>query len=160
MKENQTVINLSLPRRMYYSKDIGIEKCPECDAALIENRCSIMMYAKSAHDEGSFMTNLPEGYFCESCPVVVFDSNRLKQAAMMGLKDNHVEKYYPFGIVDLDTIPEEKRHMEMGTDDNPIPLARFLPDLQVKKSINLRKIGRNDPCTCGSGKKYKKCCGA
>ena len=22
------------------------------------------------------------------------------------------------------------------------------------------KIGRNDPCTCGSGKKYKKCCGA
>jgi preprotein translocase subunit SecA len=23
-----------------------------------------------------------------------------------------------------------------------------------------RKVGRNDPCTCGSGKKYKKCCGA
>ncbi|OVE81226.1 preprotein translocase subunit SecA [bacterium K02(2017)] len=21
------------------------------------------------------------------------------------------------------------------------------------------KIGRNDPCDCGSGKKYKKCCG-
>jgi len=21
------------------------------------------------------------------------------------------------------------------------------------------EIGRNDPCTCGSGKKYKKCCG-
>ena len=21
------------------------------------------------------------------------------------------------------------------------------------------KINRNDPCTCGSGKKYKKCCG-
>jgi preprotein translocase subunit SecA len=21
------------------------------------------------------------------------------------------------------------------------------------------KIGRNDPCPCGSGKKYKKCCG-
>ncbi len=21
------------------------------------------------------------------------------------------------------------------------------------------KVGRNDPCTCGSGKKYKKCCG-
>ena len=25
---------------------------------------------------------------------------------------------------------------------------------------NGEKIGRNDPCTCGSGKKYKKCCGA
>lgn len=23
-----------------------------------------------------------------------------------------------------------------------------------------RKIGRNEPCPCGSGKKYKKCCGA
>ncbi len=22
-----------------------------------------------------------------------------------------------------------------------------------------KKVGRNDPCTCGSGKKYKKCCG-
>jgi len=23
----------------------------------------------------------------------------------------------------------------------------------------VEKIGRNDPCSCGSGKKYKKCCG-
>ena len=22
-----------------------------------------------------------------------------------------------------------------------------------------KKIGRNEPCSCGSGKKYKKCCG-
>jgi preprotein translocase subunit SecA len=22
-----------------------------------------------------------------------------------------------------------------------------------------RKVGRNDPCPCGSGKKYKRCCG-
>ena len=26
--------------------------------------------------------------------------------------------------------------------------------------VNDKKIGRNDPCPCGSGKKYKKCCGA
>ena len=26
--------------------------------------------------------------------------------------------------------------------------------------ISVTKIGRNDPCPCGSGKKYKKCCGA
>ncbi|MDY3989457.1 MAG: preprotein translocase subunit SecA [Massilioclostridium sp.] len=25
---------------------------------------------------------------------------------------------------------------------------------------NKKKVGRNDPCPCGSGKKYKKCCGA
>lgn len=24
----------------------------------------------------------------------------------------------------------------------------------------VQKVGRNDPCPCGSGKKYKKCCGA
>lgn len=24
---------------------------------------------------------------------------------------------------------------------------------------NEAKVGRNDPCTCGNGKKYKKCCG-
>ena len=27
-------------------------------------------------------------------------------------------------------------------------------------NIDLSKIGRNDPCPCGSGKKFKKCCGA
>ncbi len=26
--------------------------------------------------------------------------------------------------------------------------------------VKKEKIGRNEPCTCGSGKKYKKCCGA
>ncbi len=34
---------------------------------------------------------------------------------------------------------------------------------EIKKNeqrvVNEVKIGRNDPCTCGSGKKYKKCCG-
>ncbi|MDA1236487.1 MAG: preprotein translocase subunit SecA, partial [Acidobacteria bacterium] len=30
----------------------------------------------------------------------------------------------------------------------------------VKQVIKGDKIGRNDPCPCGSGKKYKKCCGA
>ena len=34
--------------------------------------------------------------------------------------------------------------------------------LEQKKSgtvVKGKKIGRNDPCPCGSGKKYKKCCG-
>lgn len=29
-----------------------------------------------------------------------------------------------------------------------------------KTVIKPPKVGRNDPCPCGSGKKYKKCCGA
>lgn len=28
-----------------------------------------------------------------------------------------------------------------------------------KTVVKGKKIGRNDPCPCGSGKKYKKCCG-
>ncbi|NLP00096.1 MAG: preprotein translocase subunit SecA [Clostridiaceae bacterium] len=28
------------------------------------------------------------------------------------------------------------------------------------KKRDVAKVGRNDPCPCGSGKKYKKCCGA
>jgi uncharacterized protein len=33
-------------------------------------------------------------------------------------------------------------------EDQPNPFA------------GLQKVGRNDPCPCGSGKKYKRCCGA
>lgn len=29
----------------------------------------------------------------------------------------------------------------------------------VNRPIRSNKVGRNDPCPCGSGKKYKKCCG-
>ncbi len=29
----------------------------------------------------------------------------------------------------------------------------------VRKPATSTKVGRNDPCPCGSGKKYKKCCG-
>ena len=30
---------------------------------------------------------------------------------------------------------------------------------ESQRAVSL-KVGRNDPCPCGSGKKYKKCCGA
>ena len=44
--------------------------------------------------------------------------------------------------------------------DQPEDIA----DLEIllnppKTVIAEKKIGRNDPCPCGSGKKYKKCCG-
>ncbi|MDH3213483.1 MAG: SEC-C metal-binding domain-containing protein [Myxococcales bacterium] len=37
----------------------------------------------------------------------------------------------------------------VGSDSPPRPVQRSVP-----------KVGRNDPCPCGSGKKYKKCHGA
>ncbi|WP_342430923.1 SEC-C metal-binding domain-containing protein [Neobacillus sp. FSL H8-0543] len=33
--------------------------------------------------------------------------------------------------------------------------GRVVPNIPVQRE----KVGRNDPCPCGSGKKYKKCCG-
>ncbi len=59
-----------------------------------------------------------------------------------------------------------------------LQLAKSAPEEMPKKKQNLnlshgnegggpvtvrrkeKKVGRNDPCPCGSGKKYKKCCGA
>jgi len=32
--------------------------------------------------------------------------------------------------------------------------------VEKKQATSDKKAGRNDPCPCGSGKKYKKCCGA
>ncbi len=40
---------------------------------------------------------------------------------------------------------------------NPEPADRKTPQTQRR---NTDKVGRNDPCPCGSGKKYKKCHGA
>jgi len=39
-----------------------------------------------------------------------------------------------------------------GSDEPPLPE----PTEPIKAD---RPPGRNDPCPCGSGKKYKKCCG-
>jgi preprotein translocase subunit SecA len=47
------------------------------------------------------------------------------------------------------TAPQERPvFFSHGGDEGPAPKKR-----------ESKKIGRNDPCTCGSGKKYKKCCG-
>lgn len=40
---------------------------------------------------------------------------------------------------------------------------KISPKLSLRKSVvtaprQILKVGRNDPCPCGSGKKYKNCC--
>ncbi len=42
------------------------------------------------------------------------------------------------------------------------PTSTNLDNEPVNRTVvnKEKKIGRNDPCPCGSGKKYKKCCGA
>jgi uncharacterized protein YecA (UPF0149 family) len=50
---------------------------------------------------------------------------------------------------------EKKKHQKAGLpgeDDEPLPPP-------VKPIHSEKEPGRNDPCPCGSGKKFKKCCG-
>lgn len=42
---------------------------------------------------------------------------------------------------------------DFGWQDEPLPLPFDMPYVR-----EYPKVGRNDPCPCGSGKKYKKCC--
>jgi uncharacterized protein len=59
------------------------------------------------------------------------------------------------------------------TPDLRVEIIATLPDIVLAiadfwrdeshglaQPIRAQKVGRNDPCPCGSGKKYKKCCGA
>ncbi len=61
----------------------------------------------------------------------------------------------PMRQEEVDAMEEKRRRqqerelrMNRGEDEKPQPVRR--------KS---KKVGRNEPCPCGSGKKYKKCCG-
>lgn len=56
-------------------------------------------------------------------------------------------------------VPPQAMLRALGLEDQPSasalapPLPRATPFSPISS-----KIGRNDPCPCGSGKKYKKCC--
>jgi preprotein translocase subunit SecA len=39
-----------------------------------------------------------------------------------------------------------------------VSLSRGTPERRPEAARSGQKVGRNDPCYCGSGKKYKKCC--
>lgn len=44
-------------------------------------------------------------------------------------------------------------------NDIPIWIYNGYTKREVNSMPKEKKVGRNDPCPCGSGKKYKKCCG-
>lgn len=50
----------------------------------------------------------------------------------------------------------------MGGESGNVPEAAKVPERERKQEPVHKEptVGRNDPCPCGSGKKYKKCCGA
>ncbi|MFC2045577.1 preprotein translocase subunit SecA [Chloroflexota bacterium] len=51
-------------------------------------------------------------------------------------------------VATRDAVAKQPQPVAAGSSSNPQP----------KPTVG-HKVGRNDPCPCGSGKKYKKCCG-
>jgi uncharacterized protein YchJ len=51
----------------------------------------------------------------------------------------------------------KKRYQEMKAKGKE--LLSPINEAASQKTQSAASVGRNDPCTCGSGQKYKKCCG-
>ena len=92
-----------------------------------------------------------------------------EQSTWLGLKIISVEKGGPAdteGVVEFEAVYEKD-----GLKDIHHETAKFKKEnsdewLYVDGRISPRtivrstpKVGRNDPCPCGSGKKFKQCCG-
>ncbi len=85
----------------------------------------------------------------------------------------HIQDYYELieDFAGIEFLQQQFRHDDFldscyvptENDDTPQEAEErqapsFTPRA-VKVPIRSTKTGRNDPCPCGSGKKYKKCCG-
>ena len=66
------------------------------------------------------------------------------------------------------TLPQQlvhEEHSSLSGSESPsapsasLPSGRREPSHPKPEVRGVEKVGRNDPCPCGSGKKYKKCCG-
>lgn len=86
--------------------------------------------------------------------VTIQTQTQRKQVVSMGQekKEDFNESSDNDGIQDMD---------ESGASGS-VPAAVKVPERERKQETVHKEetIGRNDPCPCGSGKKYKKCCGA
>jgi len=149
-------IDISKPRRMYWDYDAAISNgCPECKMKLVNEHRTFLLAIDVKDKIEPFNIGSDAGHFCPVCPVIVIDSEKLKHLAAIGARVDEPE-FAAVGLIDLDAVPEDKRHLPMGEDGNPIPVVKFL--YHDVNTVRSKKIGRNEPCPCGSGKKYKKCC--
>lgn len=69
-----------------------------------------------------------------------------------GLKEDYVTYIYRIENVKLREEPQPQQLSYSGGGEEPSPQ----PKAPRQRSAN-EKVGRNDPCPCGSGKKFKKC---
>ncbi|MBQ2892688.1 MAG: preprotein translocase subunit SecA [Oscillospiraceae bacterium] len=87
-------------------------------------------------------------------PVVAYkeEGYQMFQAMITAIREETVRRLFLVQLQPKQEVKRQKVAKETGTS---------APDKTVKKQpIRNRdkKVGPNDPCPCGSGKKYKKCC--
>ena len=72
------------------------------------------------------------------------------------IKEETLARFYRIRIV-----PEPEFVPAASPASAPLTLSRGGEEASKQKTVKRqgKKVGRNDPCPCGSGKKYKKCCG-
>ncbi len=76
------------------------------------------------------------------------------QAMIDAIQDDVVRYMFRVNVV---TQPKVEDHLQNAKVNNPSGDS----EADVKKPVvKGEEIGRNDPCPCGSGKKYKNCCGS
>ena len=88
-------------------------------------------------------------------PVVEFKNEGYEMFVAMnqGIRDETVRRLFLVRLKPQQEVKRERVAKETGTGAAVNAVVKKQP---VRKSP--QKVGPNDPCHCGSGKKYKKCC--
>ena len=68
----------------------------------------------------------------------------------------NIRKGIANGSIRVSDLRQQILSAQLPNEDLRMELLKELAEIQPKKAT---KIGRNELCPCGSGKKYKKCCG-
>ena len=84
-------------------------------------------------------------------PVIAYKMEGFNMFDEMIDQIRHDTVRYLFGI----TIEQQPKERKQVVDVDNISSSTD----EKKPVVKEQKIGRNDPCPCGSGKKYKNCCG-
>ena len=87
-------------------------------------------------------------------PVIAYkeEGYEMFQAMIQAIREETVRRLFLAQIRPQQEVKREKVAKETGTNT---PSDKTVKQQPVKKAA---KAGPNDPCPCGSGKKYKKCC--
>lgn len=124
----QPFIDVKTPREcIYKSFPDAPEPCPRCGGSLIQQPQTYLVATRRGRRiTDSFMLGSDFGWFCTDCPTVVIDPEDVGEMLAYALPGwDTGEEFTVVGLVDLDAIPEEKEHLPLGGDDNPIPLVEF-----------------------------------